>query len=205
MSRHTSPHQTTNQRPIKRRTGLTLIELMVGIGLVVVGGTILSTVFRSTFRTYGLETGRGLTQLTNGTAGERLTRQAGQALSVIANTNGYITNNQTLILRLASIDNNQAIIPTAYDHLVYRRDPLDPTKLQEIIIADPASARQSRTRTLIGGVGSLNFSYFDVAGNQITTNYQETKRLRIDLTTQTLKFGKNISVSYTRQVTLRNK
>lgn len=209
MSRYALPHQTNNQSTkipaTKHRSGLTLIELMVGISLVVVSIAILSGVFRNAYRTYAFETGRGQVQLTNWTAGERIIRQGGIALSVIDNINGYTTNNQTLILRLASVDSSQIIIPTAYDYAIYRRDPLQSTKLQEIIIADAVSSRQSRIRTLIGGVGNLNFSFYDATGNQLTTNYQNSKRITILLTTETLKFGKKISVSHTRYVTLRNK
>jgi prepilin-type N-terminal cleavage/methylation domain-containing protein len=189
----------------KRRRGFSLLELVVVIGMIAVVTGILVRIFRASYESYGFSSANGELQLSTRGAIDRMTREMRQSVSVAASNGSYNTGSSAIVLQLASIQANETIIPSTYDYVIYRLDPSNPKKLQEIMVAASGSARKNDTRTILNNVDSASFTYYDVSGTAITSGYTATKRIRLQIDASQTKYGKNIPVSYSEQATLRNK
>lgn len=187
------------------KSGFTLIELIITIGLLSVVTTVLVVLFMASYKTYSLSNASGSLQVASRGTLDRMTREIRQAVSVVASNDTYVTGDDEIVLQMASIDNDETIIPATYDFVVYRLDPTDPTVLQEVMIADAASARRSDTRNILNNVDSLNFTYFDATNSALSGDFTTTKRVTIEVNSSQTQHGQTVPVSYSEQATVRNK
>lgn len=187
------------------KKGVTLIELIILMGLIVLVGGVLTVTFERTFKVYRLETNRGKLILSTNDALDRISREVRQSLSVAVSSGTYTTGAQVLVLQLASVDAQQKIIPATYDYLVYRLDPTKTTNLQEIIIADAASSRTSHTRVILANVSALAFTYYDKTGTVLANIFDTSKQVQLSMTTSLTSYAKTITVTYDQTASLRNK
>lgn len=190
---------------IPPKSGFTLIELVITIGLLSVVTTVLVVLFMASYKTYSLSNTSGTLQVASRGVLDRMTREIRQAVSVVSSSGAYTTGDEEIVLQLASIDNNETIIPSTYDYVVYRLDPADPTILQEVMIADAASARRSDTRNILNNVEDLTFAYFDTTNTAVSGDYTTTKRVTIQVNSSQTQHGQTVPVSYSEQATVRNK
>lgn len=72
------------------------------------------------------------------------------------NSTEYATDSDTLILEIPSIDNNQYIIPDAYDYLVYYKSG---ALLKADLEADASSSRNSGAQTITNYLDAVIFNY----------------------------------------------
>lgn len=182
---------------MKRRHGMTLIEMLVAVGISLLLIVVLATIFRLSFRTYAATLRHGKIILSHQSAIERLTRQIGGATQVVASYNGYQSSTQTLIVRLPAYDNQGRILASTYDHIVYQGDYTNnPSQLREIVFPDPLSSRPTANRPILKDIDSNSFTYF-LPDNAAATDRTQTKYLQIQLTT-----GNQTNTTY---ATLRNR
>lgn len=85
------------------------------------------------------------------------------------NINGtdYSTDYDTLILELASIDNDQNIIADTYDYFVYFRDPSDNTLLKYDIEPNASSSRDAGIKLEAEYLKTLVFNYNSISFSSI--------------------------------------
>lgn len=187
------------------RSGLTLVELIVGIGLTMVVVTVLLNIFRSSYQSQAFSFIGGNLQVTARGTLDRINRQIRQSTGVIDTLETYITSSNELILQLPAIDSNQAIINSTYDYVIYRLDPDAPTKLKEIVVANANSSRRNDTRTILANVSGVSFTFYNVDNEIIEVSLTDAKRIRYQINSSQTKYGKSVPISYSEQATLRNK
>lgn len=186
------------------RSGVTLLELLITISILLVVAGALAIVFRYSYRTYALETTDGQLQLEGQVILDRINRQTRQAIKVTNAWTTHTTNEQILILQLASLTGGREIIPNTYDYIIYRPDSANPNHLLEITLADSASSRQSGTRTLTKHLATLAFRYFDSAGTELSDSFETTQRLTLAFQLTEERFNHPRTADYTQTITLRN-
>lgn len=188
-----------------KRLGFTIIEALIGlaVGSLILG--LLYTIFSATYRTYSLEASEAHLQLSGQTALAQMARIGQQAIDVLPSQGAYTTSKTSVIFRLPAVDANQTIIANTYDYFIYRQNPTAGTKLEEIVVAATGSSRTSGSRVLLGSLSELTFSYYDTAGSELTSDFAPTKRVAVTLKGEEQGYGNKASVSYSEQITLRNK
>lgn len=110
----------------------------------------------------------------------------------------YTTDADTLVLKLAAIDGTGVPMVDVFDYIVITRDSVSPSRLMEIIDADPASSRNDLTRLLADGVADLSFRYDQLASSATTT---VTAAITVRKTSGTTSITQSVS-TYAK---LRNK
>lgn len=188
-----------------KKSGFTLIEVLIAIALSALLLIVFSAVISRTYRTYSYQNTDSQFELAGRATLSRLNRQIQIAISVVNSQNVYTSGSNSLVIQLAAVDVNQVIIPVTYDYVVYRLDPADSQRLQEIVIADTSSSRPNRTRVINRHVSGFTINYFDSAGGTLSGDYSPTKRLTIELENDKTVYGRSVNQQYREQVTLRNK
>jgi type II secretory pathway pseudopilin PulG len=205
MSRSSAKPFATN------RKGMSLLELVVVLGIMVVVVTVISAIFSRTYKSYTIEAVSGQQQLSVRSALNRIVREGRVATSVVDSfTSGsttYTASSNVLILQLASVDSSQTIIPSTYDYLIYRVNPSNNAKFQEVTIPGTGSSRKAETRTLANNFSNFTVTYYDANNNVLTSGRTATKKLKLSLSVSQKYYqaNKNQTLTYTNQVTLRNK
>lgn len=187
------------------RLGVSLMEVLLVIALLTVLGSVMITVFTSSYRTYTIETKRAHLQFLLKGAAETMTRKIQQGQTVVSSQGIYTTSTSAVIVRLASIEADKDIIPSTYDYIIYRQDPTDSSQLQEITIAGSGSSRASGTRTILDNLTSFSIGYYDSSNVALNSNYANAKRLKISFTSQETYRATTVSTTFSQFITLRNK
>lgn len=162
--------------------GFTLIDVMIGISIFSLIAITMSLLLRKTYQTYALETFTAGNILEGQSALLRISRLTRQALEISDSYELYATGPQVLILKMAGIDNQQLIVPLTYDYVIYRQNPDNPQKLQEIVIAATQSSRKSATRNIGGNLSSWSLEFRDPSGQLLQNNYSTAKEVTIKIT-----------------------
>ncbi|MGE5540799.1 MAG: type II secretion system protein J [Bacillota bacterium] len=106
----------------------------------------------------------------------------------------YSSATSTLVLELPSIDSAGVVISGTYDYIAFYTDG---ARVYEIIDANAASNRTSRTRLLSDSLNALTFSYDNASFPSVTT-------ITADITTQAGYAGRTTQSHLREQVYLRN-
>lgn len=168
---------------MRSRPAASLLEILIVLGLFVTVAGILSTVFYRTYQTHGAELRGGEQQLDTRLLTERFGQMIRPALNVTDSYTTYTSDANRLILRLASLDAQQNIIPNTYDYAIYQANPTAPHQLQEIIISSPQSSRPSHTRVLTDQLSTLVISYEATNGTALDlANRSQAERLTLTIT-----------------------
>lgn len=114
------------------------------------------------------------------------------------------TASDVLIIKIMSEDTSGNIIPNSYDYYIYKRSGTSPSVLQEILIANSASARKSKTKTLMQKVSAFSVTYFNSQGNPITSSFENASMVKVKLDGQDITAGKTTNSSFTSASRLRN-
>ena len=115
--------------------------------------------------------------------------------TLVASQNGYTLDDQTLILKLPSINASSQIIAGTFDYVVYT---LNGTNLDRVTIADAASSRASGTKRLASRVNDFAFTYDNGTASLV-------KYVTTDLTTQESYAGTpSRSITVSSKSKLRN-
>lgn len=163
--------------------GLTLVEVLVGMGIAtVVGGLLLVIIVNSTGLFYkqsskieqGISANDALSAIRNSIK---------EAKSIVANYPEtqpftYTTGLMQLVLKLASVDQSGNIITDSFDYYVFY---LDQTKLRFKVFPNALSQRKSRDQIFSTSVEDLEFKYFNLANPPVEVTPASAAKVKITL------------------------
>ena len=180
--------------------GFTLLETIVVIFIFSTIMFAINQLFISIYNSYHVQNAiinNSYTAASFLNETEELSLQADAivASKVVSGTT-YTTSSSTLILELPSINSSGDIISSTYDYAVITLSPS--TTVSRILSANASSARISGTKKLSDLVNSITFSY-DSATPSLS------KKISIDIVTQTQVKQEIVQAHLTQQVYLRNK
>lgn len=133
------------------------------------------------------------------TALSHMDKYIGQASTILASQDiGGTTYNSgatTVVLQIPAIDNNNDIIATTSDYVVYY---VDGTQLFEVLQAGTNSIRKSATKQLSDSVNTLSFSYDNA-------DYSQVRKVTVDLQTRAQARATQVNTHLTQTIFLRNR
>lgn len=182
---------------LKRRSGLTLIEVLVTVALV--GGVIgvLTLVITSGFQGAAFFQTRGQTASGLAYSLETIASSATLASNLPATytsgSNNYTASSSTLIITLPSIDTQGAAISGSSDTIVYVYDS-NTKDITQYTYPAQASARSQDTRKIAK----------DLVGATFTQNLSGSKYVTINLTGAQTESGRQINFPLSQTVYLIN-
>lgn len=150
---------------------------------------------------------------------DRISKDAKEAIGIVANQGGDVTGDDTLVLKLPSID-AQGVptgvvngVITEFDHVVYKLDPDDPTRLVRSLIVFEESAREGgndESNILIAKkIETLFFSY-NVAGGtggqglSAVADVAALPHVNVQITAQGTTIDRTQSSSVSSDIMFRN-
>jgi hypothetical protein len=191
---------------LQYRSGVSLIESIIALGITVMLLIVLSNLVIQTRHIAALETNESQLGISSEAALSRINTIVRQAMSVETSYASYTSNSSTLIVKLPTIDPSGAILPLTYDYIIYRQNPADTTELQEIVVADIDSRRTSRTRSIAQYVTNFTVSYKNTAGTVLAaTALADTKMVQVSLGTNQQSYENSAETTQIEQIVLRNK
>jgi len=192
-----------------RNKGFSLIEMIIILGITIIVMATLSTIFVSSWRYYKNQQKFNELQSYNREIIYKIANDIKQADSVIASYSysgaNYVSSENTLILKLPSIDSMQNIISAHFDYYIFCKNPLNPQELSEIIIPDTLSSRIFQNKILSLNLDTLVFSYYDANNSLLTSGFENSYLVKINLILSEIVNAKKVSVDFSSQAKLRNK
>lgn len=176
--------------------GLTLIEVLVAMGIATIVGVLLLVIIVNSAGLFTQQSAKVQTGLNINDALSIVRGTIKQANAVEASSSGEL-----LVLKVASIDSGNNIIPNTFDSFVFS---LDQSVLHFKVFPDPGSARFQKDQILGTSVTFLNFQYFNSATPGVEVTPGSATKVRISLTLKQ-KIGANFEgSSATSEANLRN-
>lgn len=190
------------------RKGVSLVELLIGIGLFSVVSILFVTIVLTNSRIFSDQKTNIYIATQNRLALDEMINQIRESVTVTNNCtvcgSNITSNSLVLILEIWPIDASgnpfDPATTTGSDYIVYKLDdPPNNTKLVKkiFVTSDNGSARQNSTDILASGVTNLLFSY--------DAPPPDTSEVTIELTTEGNSIRKPLSVTQTAKANLRNK
>ncbi len=211
MKKHKTAMKKAARRDRRSESGLTLIELLIVIAISAIIIVALLSLYIAGQKYFFNQNSRADTIEESRMPMAWISRDAREANGVFDGNfvayNGIScqTGVNCLVLELPSIDGAGGLIPGTIDYFIYR---IDQGRLQRIIDADGASAREDRTRIMADGVSGFALKYFDENLVELTSSYSNTFIVDVELTTQgrALQRGdQHFQEPVRTQIKLRNK
>lgn len=148
---------------IKNKPGISLIELIISMTLLVtISGTITS-LYLVGFKTFREQLAEAQIESNAQTILDNIVNDAKNAQSVEESYGLYISDPHTVILKVPAIDNDKNILYSGetmlFDRIIYY---FQNNAIHKVIFADPASARLSQSgpeKTLDNKILTLNLTY----------------------------------------------
>lgn len=144
--------------------GLTLMELLVTMGIVVAAAGLLLIIILNSAGVYYKQSSKlqGGLNINDSLGQIRANIKQSNSIAASYTTNGttYTSGPTQLVLKVSSIDSSGNIIVSTYDYFVYFSDT---SFLRFKSFPDPGSARKGADQILSSSLNSLLFQYFDVA------------------------------------------
>lgn len=185
--------------------GFTLIELLVVVTLSAVMGTLilrLWTVNNGVYKDQISQVNQGL-GLNSSIA--QIEADIKPAVGVITSyTNGsttYTSSINSIVLKLASLDNQGKVIANTYDYIVIAPDSVKPKILRRKVFADVTSTRKNVSQVLVTNLYLINFFYYDL--NELVVAPSSAAKVNFVLNTAE-NLGKSSVSSASSAVNLRN-
>jgi|FLYL01.1.fsa_nt_gi type II secretory pathway pseudopilin PulG len=191
----------------RREVGFTMIELLLGIGVLALLSAVLSAVLVTAQRSAAIERVRSDLITENRLLVDETVRNVKQARSVVTSATlfgtTYTTDGDTLVLAIPAIDANQNLLANTYDYQVWQQSG---TNYQFIQDGATASVRpDTPSRLFSRRVSSVTFRYYDQNGILLTNNYPNTQRVEVSVTLSESVRGKSIISTMSDRATLRNR
>ena len=164
-------------RKRKAPKGLTLIELLIVVAISAVIMIALLSLYMEGQKYFFNENAKADTIEDSRFPMTWISRDLREALQVVASHGSYSTDANTVVLELPSLDpGTGALMTGSQDYIIYRRNPTYPEKLERIIVAEPGTGRQDRTRVMADAVNAFVLTYYQQDGiTQVTpTTYTDT-------------------------------
>lgn len=175
--------------------GFSIIELLVTIAVLAIIVLVLGEVFIKQSEVYSTESAAADVLNEHSKSIEMFANDVRTAATVEESKDGNITDTDTLVLKLYSID-AQGVPLATYDYIIYSLNPS--THLVRQVIANASSARKSITTTTDNYVSSFSLTYS-------TPLPKNSDSVTISLTSSKEVRGKTKTQSDTLEVKLRNK
>lgn len=143
--------------------GFSLIELIITLGLAAGLGVVLGSIFiqnNQVFQTQNNQVSEtkeinNLQLLFN----KHIRNAAAIAAGYPVNNPTVVSDNQSLVLAVPSIDYSGNVITHSFDYIVITPDPDNPTILREMTYPHGGSSRGQLNQVLTTGLSDINFSY----------------------------------------------
>lgn len=185
--------------------GLTLLEVLIGLGITVVAGVLLQVII---INSAGLFSGQSSKVQAGLNINDTLSKVRGsiKQASAVADhfTYGpttYTTGASQLVLQVASIDSSNNIIANTYDFFVFLSDQ---NFLRLKIFPDPLSFRKGADQIFSNVVDSLKFQYLNSAQPPVEVIPTSATKVRITLTLKQ-RIGVSLETNIaTSEANLRN-
>lgn len=151
----------------KNQHGMTLVEVLVAAAISVIVGSFLVSIMVQNNALFYLQQARSTQGSTLNNALTTISTEVKGAFAIASgypeDTPLYISSNQTLVLKLSSLDSSGDIIENAYDYQIIEKDPNNPSYLRQQIIPsqNPPSTRKSGNTVLVTNLDSIYFRYLD--------------------------------------------
>lgn len=148
---------------ISNQKGVTLLEALVSVSLVVIISLVLMGLFIGHVRISRLVSSNAdllnqRTQLEQDF--DRFIHLATRVVdNAIVNGTSYTSDIDTLVLEIPSVDSSGFVIENAFDYLAYYLDPSDPSSLKVTFAPGAASFRLNIDKSLGTSVDSVQFFY----------------------------------------------
>lgn len=188
------------------KSGLTLIEVLIAMGIAsVVGALLLVIMFNSAglFYQQSSKVGQGL-GLNDALSQIRSSiRQSSAIASSYTDGSTIYTSSATqLVLKVASIDASGNLVPDTFDYFVFFKDE---TKLRfKSFLAPQSNGRKASDRILSLNVENVLFQYYDLANPPQEVAPTSASNIKMTLTLKQ-KSGANYETSIaTSEANLRN-
>lgn len=153
--------------------GWSLLEVLIAVTVAALAGGLLINLLVSSGKLFvdqsaqisqGLSLNQTQLELT-----ELIKSSSGIATQYPAQgTPQYITDQNTLVLKLPGITSGGDVTDVFFDYAVIEADPGKPAILRKQIFKDSQSFRNSENKVLSVNLSSLSFSYLDINNNAVT-------------------------------------
>ncbi len=160
------------------KSGFGLIEVLVAITISAVAGTLLLKIFVQNQGLYFEQSSK----ITQGFSINQAYTQISESIKIgssVVSTNlvgspQYVTDNDTIVIELPSIDSSGNVINQTYDYIVITREGRDLIFLKKKLFPNPLSQRKSEDKLLADKVENFTLIYKDQSGLQVSpTNAQK--------------------------------
>lgn len=157
--------QTVNWR--KMRPGFTIVELIAGTAIIGLVSFLVAAIYFAHFRLFSNQNTAIDVASENRLAVDEITNQIRESETVVSTCSacsGDMTGSTILVLRLwplSAIGEPTDPGSSAYDYIVYKRDPLDNTKLIKKTFPDTTipSSRSPGSKIIAAKISNLQFTY----------------------------------------------
>lgn len=193
----------------KYKRAISLVELLVGMGIVSFLILIIAGVYIAHFKIFSNQNASIESASQNKIALEDMTNEIRESAGVVTScpnppcSPAQTTSASILVLKIWPIDVNgdpidPGVNPQNVDYIIYQRNPSDEWKLQKKIVPYATSSRQAITKDIAANITALSFTY-DNADPSLAT------QVDITLDTQASNLGKSYTVSQKSTALIRNK
>lgn len=145
------------------RRGDSLVEMLVTVFIIALVMSILAEMFLTILRSYTYYDTQGRLVTRASDMAQRLTTYANEAVGIEASRTiagaTYTSDQNTVVLKISSVDAAGNIIANTFDYVAITADPNNNTRLLEITDADATSKRLDISKLFGDTVGEYMFAY----------------------------------------------
>lgn len=182
--------------------GLTLVELLVTMAILLIAAGFFNAIFISHNRLYDAEKVRveagSAHARTLRTMGQKIREAKGVAASGVYGGASFASDGDTLVLEVPAIDTSEHIIENKYDVFIFALDTATPSKLFRFVSPDASSLRRQAR-------GVINEYVKHIAITYDTANVFDAKTVTVALTTERMEKGQTATFEDSVTIKLRNK
>ena len=183
----------------KLASGMTLIELLIGLAVFAILILFLANFFVSYYDSFSnLQASNSVSESTGLfiNAISNAIRQANKVdVSRTISGNVYTSDDTTIVLELPAIDNTANTISNTYDYMIFY---LDGENIYWIVDANASSSRKSGSQIISSNISSLSFTYDN-------PSVSSASKVDVVVTAQKTIKQKIFDSSLSQQIYLRNK
>ncbi len=188
-----------NKKIINSKSGFTITEILIAIGILGLLTILIATIFLTQNQYFNEQQIRLLLESYINSAFVSMKNLIIESNAILSSYNiegdNYLSGAETLVLKIPSIDTNKKVIFGQFDYGVIFKSGTD---LKIILSPGSQSFRTAQNRIIAQEVASFNINY-----NGVEPYLAKTVIISMTLT-KTTPNGKNVTITRSIQVTLRN-
>jgi len=190
--------------------GFTIIEIIVVIAVISLLSIVTIDLYIKSHNMFTVHNSQSQLQIVTKASLDEISDNIKKSSSVLSTYTApddtvYQTSNNTLILRIPSLDENQDVIENKFDYIIYEIDSVNLHYLEKIIYADALSIRKNTSTNINQKLDNLNFVYFDSTNAEINVALENTDYVVTTIKSEEVVNGKTNSTEYETKSKLRNK